>query len=229
MPCVAKKAECELPGMQSADAGNDVDLTLTTREFVRMVRAEHIDVPSLPEAMFDSPLGDGTGAGVIFGATGGVMEAALRSAYYLVTGENPPVEAFREVRGKYGHDGWREATFDLAGTPIHCAVVSGLANARRLLKAIERGEAKYEFVEVMACPGGCAGGGGQPIDGTDREKAAHRGSVLYDLDRHAKLRFSHENEAVQALYREYLGEPNSEKAEKLLHCDHFAWNMPFSK
>ena len=229
MPCVAKKAECELPGMQSTDAGNDVDLTLTTREFVRMVRAEHIDVPSLPEAMFDSPLGDGTGAGVIFGATGGVMEAALRSAYYLVTGENPPVEAFREVRGKYGHDGWREATFDLAGTPIHCAVVSGLANARRLLKAIERGEVKYEFVEVMACPGGCAGGGGQPIDGTDREKAAHRGSVLYDLDRHAKLRFSHENEAVQALYREYLGEPNSEKAEKLLHCDHFAWNMPFSK
>ncbi len=229
MPCVAKKEECELPGMQSADAGNDVDLTLTTREFVRMVRAEHIDVPSLPEAMFDSPLGDGTGAGVIFGATGGVMEAALRSAYYLVTGENPPVEAFREVRGKYGHDGWREATFDLAGTPIHCAVVSGLANARRLLKTIERGEAKYEFVEVMACPGGCAGGGGQPIDGTDREKAAHRGSVLYDLDRHAKLRFSHENEAVQALYREYLGEPNSEKAEKLLHCDHFAWNMPFSK
>ena len=229
MPCVAKKEECELPGMQSADAGNDVDLALTTREFVRMVRAEHIDVPSLPEAMFDSPLGDGTGAGVIFGATGGVMEAALRSAYYLVTGENPPVEAFREVRGKYGRDGWREATFDLAGTPIHCAVVSGLANARRLLKAIERGEAKYEFVEVMACPGGCAGGGGQPIDGTDREKAAHRGSVLYDLDRHAKLRFSHENEAVQALYREYLGEPNSEKAEKLLHCDHFAWNMPFSK
>ncbi len=229
MPCVAKKAECELPGMQSTDAGNDVDLTLTTREFVRMVRAEHIDVPSLPEAMFDSPLGDGTGAGVIFGATGGVMEAALRSAYYLVTGENPPVEAFRDVRGKYGHDGWREATFDLAGTPIHCAVVSGLANARRLLKAIERGEVKYEFVEVMACPGGCAGGGGQPIDGTDREKAAHRGSVLYDLDRHAKLRFSHENEAVQALYREYLGEPNSEKAEKLLHCDHFAWNMPFSK
>ena len=229
MPCVAKKAECELPGMQSTDAGNDVDLTLTTREFVRMVRAEHIDVPSLPEAMFDSPLGDGTGAGVIFGATGGVMEAALRSAYYLVTGENPPVEAFREVRGKYGHDGWREATFDLAGTPSHCAVVSGLANARRLLKAIERGEVKYEFVEVMACPGGCAGGGGQPIDGTDREKAAHRGSVLYDLDRHAKLRFSHENEAVQALYHEYLGEPNSEKAEKLLHCDHFAWNMPFSK
>ena len=229
MPCVAKKEERELPGMQSADAGSDVDLALTTREFVRMVRAEHIDVPSLPEAMFDSPLGDGTGAGVIFGATGGVMEAALRSAYYLVTGENPPVEAFREVRGKYGRDGWREATFDLAGTPIHCAVVSGLANARRLLKAIERGEAKYEFVEVMACPGGCAGGGGQPIDGTDREKAAHRGSVLYDLDRHAKLRFSHENEAVQALYREYLGEPNSEKAEKLLHCDHFAWNMPFSK
>lgn len=226
MPCVAKKAECELPGMQSTAAGPDVDLVLTTREFARMVRAEHIDVPVLAESPFDSPLGDGTGAGVIFGATGGVMEAALRSAYFLATGENPPADAFHDVRGNITRGGWREATFDLAGTPLRCAVASGLANARHLLHALKRGEVKYEFVEIMACPGGCAGGGGQPIDGTDREKAVWRGNVLYDLDRHADLRFSHENSAVQALYREELGEPCSEKAERLLHCNHFAWQMP---
>ena len=118
MPCVAKKAECELPGMQSVpDAGNDVDLVLTTREFARMARAEHIDVPHLEESPFDTPLGDGTGAGVIFGATGGVMEAALRSAYFLTTGENPPADAFREVRGDCRVHGWREATFDLGRDP----------------------------------------------------------------------------------------------------------------
>ena len=225
MPCVAKKAESELPGMQS-EVGCDVDLVLTTRELARMMRAENIAVPSLEESAFDSPLGDGSGAGVIFGATGGVMEAALRTAYFLVTGENPPADAFREVRDDGRSKGWREATFDLAGTPVRCAVASGLGNARRLLRALRRGEVQYEFVEVMACPGGCAGGGGQPVDGSDREKAAPRGAVLYDLDRKAELRFSHENPAVQALYQEYLDAPCSETAEHLLHCDHFAWQMP---
>ena len=225
MPCVAKKAESELPGMQS-EVGCDVDLVLTTRELARMMRAENIAVPSLEESAFDSPLGDGSGAGVIFGATGGVMEAALRTAYFLVTGENPPADAFREVRDDGRSKGWREATFDLAATPVRCAVASGLGNARRLLRALRRGEVQYEFVEVMACPGGCAGGGGQPVDGSDREKAAPRGAVLYDLDRKAELRFSHENPAVQALYQEYLDAPCSEKAEHLLHCDHFAWQMP---
>ena len=225
MPCVAKKAESELPGMQS-EVGCDVDLVLTTRELARMMRAENIAVPSLEESAFDSPLGDGSGAGVIFGATGGVMEAALRTAYFLVTGENPPADAFREVRDDGRSKGWRVATFDLAGTPVRCAVASGLGNARRLLRALRRGEVQYEFVEVMACPGGCAGSGGQPVDGSDREKAAPRGAVLYDLDRKAELRFSHENPAVQALYQEYLDAPCSEKAEHLLHCDHFAWQMP---
>ncbi len=225
MPCVAKKAESELPGMQS-EVGCDVDLVLTTRELARMMRAENIAVPSLEDSSFDSPLGDGSGAGVIFGATGGVMEAALRTAYFLVTGENPPADAFREVRDNGRSKGWREATFDLAGTPVRCAVASGLGNARRLIRALRRGEVQYEFVEVMACPGGCAGGGGQPVDGSDREKAAPRGAVLYDLDRKAELRFSHENPAVQALYQEYLNAPCSEKAEHLLHCDHFAWQMP---
>lgn len=225
MPCVAKKAESELPGMQS-EVGCDVDLVLTTRELARMMRAENIAVSGLEDSSFDSPLGDGSGAGVIFGATGGVMEAALRTAFFLVTGENPPADAFREVRDDGRSKGWREATFDLAGTPVRCAVASGLGNARRLIRALRRGEVQYEFVEVMACPGGCAGGGGQPVDGSDREKAAPRGEVLYDLDRKAELRFSHENPAVQALYQEYLDAPCSEKAEHLLHCDHFAWQMP---
>ena len=227
MPCVAKKAECELPGMQSTEAGPDVDLVLTTRELTRMIRAENLDVRTLPEVEFDSPLGVGTGAGVIFGASGGVMEAALRSAYFLTSGKNPPPDAFHDVRGyDAGRHGWREATFELAGIPVRCAVVSGLGNTRRLLHALQRGEVKYEFVEVMACPGGCAGGGGQPIDGSDREKATPRSDTLYALDEVAELRFSHENPVVQTLYQEYLEAPCSEKAEHLLHVDHFTWEMP---
>ena len=226
MPCIAKKAERELPGMQSAGAGSDVDLVLTTRELARMVRAEHIDVEQLTDSPFDDPLGNGSGAGVIFGATGGVMEAALRSAYYLTTGENPAPEAFREVRAAEDESWpWREATFDLAGTTVHCAVASGLANARQLVRAVKRGEVHYEFIEIMACPGGCAGGGGQPVDGSDTERAAQRGDVLFSLDKQAERRFSHENPAVQALYSEYLTNPCSERAEALLHCDHFAWQM----
>lgn len=225
MPCLAKKAECDLPGMQSEN-GPDVDLVLTTRELVRMVRAEHLDASALPEEDFDSPLGVGSGAGVIFGSTGGVMEAALRTAYYLTAGKNPPADAFREVRGyAAGRHGWREATFELSGIPVRCAVVNGLANARHLLRAMARGEVKYEFVEVMACPGGCAGGGGQPIDGSDREKATARANVLYSLDENDTLRFSHENPVIQTLYSEYLDAPLSEKAEELLHADHFAWDM----
>ena len=227
MPCTAKKAECELPGMDSAGAGADVDLVLTTRELARMVRAEQLDAAALPESPFDEPLGDGSGAGVIFGVTGGVMEAALRSAYFLVNGENPPADAFREVRARSIERGkWLEASFQLGESTLRCAVASGLGNARRLIKALRRGEVQYEFVEIMACPGGCSGGGGQPIDGSDREKAVSRGDTLYALDKHAALRFSHENPAVQALYQEYLDAPCSDKAERLLHCDHTAWDMP---
>ena len=184
MPCIAKKAERELPSMDSAGHGSDVDLVITTRELARMARAEHLDVENIAESAFDSPLGDGTGAGVIFGATGGVMEAALRSAYFLTTGENPSPDAFREVRddGTISPLPWREATFELAGRTVRCAVASGLGNARQLLHSLQRREVHYEFVEIMACPGGCAGGGGQPVDGTDREKAADRGKVLFRLD-----------------------------------------------
>ena len=225
MPCVAKKHEVDIPVMNDAGAGQDVDLSLTTRELDRMIRAEHIDVNSLEEEEFDTPLGSGTGAAVIFGATGGVMEAALRSAYYLVTGTNPPADAFKDVRGL---DGWKEATFDVNGIPVRVAVASGLGNTRKLMEAIRAGEVEYDFVEIMACPGGCAGGGGQPIHEA-QELAGERGQVLYGLDAVNELRFSHENPDVITLYKEYLEKPLSHRAHKLLHTDHEAWHMPCEK
>ena len=176
----------------------------------------------LPEDPLDDPLGYGTGAAVVFGATGGVMDAALRSAYFLATGENPDPDAFRDVRGLRG---WKEATFDLGGTPLNVAVVHGLGNARDLIEALRSGEASYDFVEVMACPGGCVGGGGQPIcDGV--EPAGERGEVLWGLDAASEVRFSHENAHVAELYDAYLEHPLSDRAERLLHTDHHGWSMP---
>lgn len=221
MPCVAKKHECALPNMNDAGAGQDVDASLTTREVDRLIRVFNLLPMTLKEEEFDMPLGVGSGAGVIFGATGGVMEAALRSAYYLATGQNPEPDAFRAVRGM---DGWKEAEFDLAGTPLKVAVASGLGNTRKLMEAIKKGKAAYDFVEIMACPGGCAGGGGQPIhDG--RELAGERGQILYGLDKVNDIRFSHENPSVLKCYEDYLGKPLSHKAHKLLHTDHHAWKM----
>ena len=230
MPCVAKKSECDLPTMADANGIRDVDYVLTTREVVRMLRAEHLDMEQVAERPFDSILGDYTGAGVIFGATGGVMEAALRTAAYIVTGKNPAPDAFSAVRACALPDGsqapWREAVYDVAGTPVRVAVASGLGNARKLCEAILAGDVKYDFVEIMACPGGCSGGGGQPIHCDDVERAATRGDVLYDIDRTMALRFSHENPDVQALYKDALGKPLSHCAEELLHTDHFGWDMP---
>ena len=222
MPCVAKKYEAGTP--EASDVtDHDVDVVLTTREIVRMFRGESINPAVLPETPFDTPLGTGTGAAVVFGATGGVMDAALRSAYYLVTGKNPDADAFSAVRGM---DGWKEATFTIPGAgDVHVAVVSGLGNTRRLMHAIDDGKVSYDFVEVMACPGGCAGGGGQPIhDG--QELAAYRGDILWSIDKNTKVRFSHENADVQALYREFLRAPLGEKSHHLLHTDHTAWKMP---
>lgn len=224
MPCIAKKHECEIPVMNDAGAGPDVDLVLTTREIDRMIRAEHIIPKDLKGEAFDMPLGIGSGAGVIFGATGGVMEAALRSAYFLVAGKNPDPDAFKEVRGI---DGWKEKTFEITGIPIKVAIASGLGNARKLIKAIRSGKVNYDFVEVMACPGGCSGGGGQPIaDGL--ELAGVRADNLYGLDKKSTLRFSHENPSVIKLYADYMENPLSHKAHKLLHTNHQAWNMPLS-
>ena len=220
MPCTAKKYESATPEVSDA-ASQDVDVVLTTRELDRMLRAMQINVAALPEEDFDSPLGRGSGAGVIFGVTGGVMEAALRTAYWQLTGSNPPADAFQEIRGQKP---WREASFTIGETTVRLAVASGLGSARQLMDALRSGQVHYDFVEVMACPGGCSGGGGQPIhDGQDF--AAQRGQQLYQLDAESPIRFSHENPDVQALYREYLGQPLSEKAHHLLHTDQRTWTL----
>ena len=224
MPCIAKKAECALPTMDSTGTGPDVDVVLNTREFVDYMKSLNIDVYGLPEDHFDSPCGEGTGAAVIFGTTGGVMEAALRSCYYLATGQNPDPDAFHGVRGM---DGWKEATIDINGTEVKVAVVSGLGNARKLIEAVRRGEVFYHFVEVMACPGGCVGGGGQPIH-EGKEMAEIRSKNLYFLDSQNERRFSHENPEVLKTYEEYLEKPLSRMSHKLLHTDHHGWDMPLA-
>ena len=221
MPCLAKKAECALPTMRT-DHGPDVDLALTTREFIRVLRADHLDPSLLPEEPLDDPMGTFTGAGTIFGTTGGVLEAALRTAYAKLTGENPDPELFAPLRNGIG---LRDAVYTIAGKEIRCAVVSGLGNTRQLIQALKRKEVHYDFVEVMACPGGCAGGGGQPIPQEDEELEGVRGEQLRTLDKRSRFRFSHENPQIQRLYREFLGKPLSPKAEALLHTDHFGWKM----
>ena len=221
MPCVAKKDEREMELFYGEYAGHDVDAVITTRELIKMIRSAHISPDTLEDIKSDTPMREGSGAGVIFGTTGGVMEAALRSAYYLLKSENPDVDAFRVVRspGFQENNGVVEADFTIDDITVKTAVVSGLANTRALLKRIEREEVHYDFVEVMACPGGCVGGGGQPIhDG--EERAYDRGKNLYMLDAGANVRFSHENRDIIRIYDEYLEKPNSHKAHMLLHTEH---------
>ena len=221
MPCVAKKAEREMELFYEEYAGHDVDAVITTRELVKMIRSAHINPKTLEDIPGDRPMQEGTGAGVIFGATGGVMEAALRSAYFLLKGKNPPADAFSKVRsqGFNQNNGVHEADVQIDDITVRTAVVSGLGNTRALLDRILRGEVQYDFVEVMACPGGCVGGGGQPIhDG--EERAFERGKNLYDLDQQAELRFSHENPDVRTMYERFFGNPNSHKAHMLLHTIH---------
>lgn len=221
MPCVAKKYERTVPQVDSSGHGSDVDLVLTTRELDRLIRCDSIKPQDLTEMPFDDIFGEGSGAAVIFGTTGGVMEAALRSAYFLVNGENPQPDAFKEIRGM---DGWKDAKFQLGDNELKVAVVSGLGNTRKLIEAVKTGKAEYDFVEVMACPGGCVGGGGQPfVDG--EERAAMRGKKLYGLDKNNELRFSHENKAVQLTYEEYLGEPLSKESHHLLHTNLQDWTL----
>lgn len=210
MPCLAKKDEI------TWDGRGDVDAVLTTREVERMLKSFFIKTEELQEEEFDNPLGMGSGAGVIFGATGGVMEAALRSAYYLVNKTNPEPDAFQCVRGL---EGWKEAKFTINGNILKVAVASSLSNARKLMDAIAAGKVKYDFVEVMACPGGCINGGGQPIK-DDYDKVAARTKVLYGLDKVNNLRFSHVNPEVIQCYKDYFEEPLSEKAHELLHTKH---------
>jgi len=218
MPCVAKKGEREMELFHGEYAGHDVDIALTTRELTRLIRAAHIDPKSLEDVVSDRPMGDYSGAGVIFGTTGGVMEAALRTAYSVIKKENPPADAFKPVRSKafQENDGTIEATFKIDDIELNIAVVSGLGNTRKLLNKIERGEAKYDFVEVMACPGGCGGGGGEAGEG-GYELAFNRGKKLYFLDEKSEIRYSHENRDIIALYNEYFEKPLSHKSHALLH------------
>ncbi len=217
MPCTAKKFEAKRPELSNGDLP-DVDAVLTVRELAKMIRNAGIDFRRLPDSEFDSLLGESTGAAVIFGATGGVMEAALRTVYEKVTGKVLEDVNFVQVRGTAGI---KEAEIDLDGRKISVAVASGTKNAAALLEAVKRGEKEYTFIEVMGCPGGCVCGGGTPIvNATDRvylDLKAERAKALYEEDASKTLRKSHENPEIVAIYADFLGEPSSHKAHELLH------------
>ena len=217
MPCTAKKFEIARPEF-GRDGYRDVDANLTTRELARMIRQAGLDFVHLPEEEFDDMLGESSGAGVIFGVTGGVMEAALRTVVDVLTGEDMPRLEYADVRGL---EGIKEATVSVNGTDINAAIVHGTANAAKLLNAIRAGEKTYHFIEVMGCPGGCVTGGGQPIvDARTRyfiDPRAARAAATYSEDESMAIRKSHKNPAVQKLYAEFLGEPNSHIAHELLH------------
>ena len=222
MPCTAKKFEIGREG-QSAVGLPDVDISITTRELADMIRRAGIMFNELPDEEFDPIFGIASGAGHIFGATGGVMEAALRTVAELVTGKELERPEFREVRGIAGI---KEAEYDLAGTKVRVAVTSGLANAAKLLDRIKSGEAEYHFVEVMACPGGCVNGGGQPHQSGDvrnfTDLRSLRAAALYSEDEAMTLRKSHENPVVKELYETYLEKPGSHRAHELLHTTYVA-------
>ena len=217
MPCTAKKFEI---GRENEDANGvpDVDISITTRELARMIKKARIRFLELPDEKFDEPLGLGSGAGVIFGATGGVMEAALRTAVETLTGEELPKLDFTEVRGTQGI---KEATYSVAGMDIKVAVASGLGNARELLNKVKSGEANYHFIEIMGCPGGCVNGGGQPVQPASVRNfvdlKALRAAALYKDDENLPIRKSHENPVVKTLYDEYFEKPGSHKAHEVLH------------
>ena len=219
MPCTAKKFEIARDKSMASSGVQDTDVVLTTRELARMIKAAGIDFMSLPDEAADDLLGAYTGAGTIFGVTGGVMEAALRTAYCLITKEaQPPAIEFSAVRGM---DGVKTATIDIKGTPVNIAVAHQMGNVEKVLNEVREDlkngvKPRYDFIEVMACRGGCVGGGGQPCLATDEVRAA-RTAGLYTDDEKSTVRMSHLNPEVQALYKDYLGEPGSEKAEELLH------------
>ncbi len=216
MPCTVKKYESARPELKE-EILPDVDAVLTTRELVRFFKIAGIDFNDLPESEFDNPLGESTGAAAIFGTSGGVMEAALRTAYWKLTGKDLDKLEFEEIRGM---DGVKEATVNINGMDINIAVVNGIGNVKQIVEEVASGKSKHHFIEVMACPGGCINGGGQPIH-QKPEKVMKRVKVLYQIDENAKHRRSYENESVKTLYREFFGEPNSHKAHEILHTEYF--------
>ena len=230
MPCTAKKYEIERMEDMYASGHKDVDLTITTRELARMLKTRGIDLAKLPDGQADNPLGEYSGAGTIFGATGGVMEAALRTAYYLATGTELPDPRIEFVRGGLGI---KKGKINILGTEVRIGVASGLGNVNKLMEEIRSAKAKgdeppYHFVEVMACRGGCVGGGGQPYRSTNRVRVA-RAKGLYKEDEGMTHRESHNNPSITKLYKDYLGKPNSAKARKLLHTSYIARPMKIVK
>ena len=217
MPCVAKKYECSREEF-SVNGNPDVDYALTTRELAQLINLANIDFKSLADEDFDNPLGESTGAGVIFGTTGGVIEAAVRTAYEVFTGKKLKKLDFTELRGM---EGLRHATIDFEGLPIHIGIAHGLGNARRLLEDIQQGMSQFHAIEIMSCPGGCIGGGGQPYHHGDAEILKKRQLALYREDSGKPIRKSHENPYIAKLYEEFLGVPMSEKAHHLLHTAYF--------
>ena len=227
MPCTAKKYEAQRPEHRAEEGYPYTDAVLTTREAIQMIKSFGIDMKDLEDSEFDSPLGESSGAADIFGVSGGVMEAALRTAYEKVTGEECPNLNFEQVRGLQGT---KECTIDIKGTLVKVAITNGLINAKTLLKKLQNKEVDYHFIEIMACPGGCSGGGGQPYPPKnmaimDEELLKKRAKALYTIDSEKKLRKSHENPSIIKIYEEFFGEPNSEKAHHLLHT-HYSAQYP---
>lgn len=216
MPCLAKKYEAVRPELSDQDVAN-VDYVISTRELAAMIREAGISFKHLPDEEYDSLMGESTGASVIFGVTGGVIEAALRTAYFWLTGEKPADVEFTALRGI---EGVKEATYNIGGADLKIAVAHGLGNARQLLEAIRDKKSDYHAIEIMACPGGCVSGGGQPFHGNNPETMLKRAEAIYEEDRSKELRYSHENPEVIKLYEEFLGEPHSEKAHHLLHTSY---------
>lgn len=217
MPCIAKKFERGRPEMKE-DGLYDVDNVITTRELSRMIKQANIEFTKLGDTAFDNPMGEATGAAAIFGTTGGVMEAALRTAQDVLTGEDLEKIDFKQVRGE---EGIKRATVNIAGNDLNVVAASGLSNARQILEEIKNGTANYQFVEIMACPGGCIMGGGQPIKSSKIRREVDvrklRADALYTIDERSTIRKSHENPILKKIYKDYLGTPGGEKAHKLLH------------
>lgn len=221
MPCTAKKTEIKRAD-ENASGYPDIDVVLTTREAARLIKRFGIEYDMLADEQFDAPLGIGSGAGLIFGVTGGVMEAALRTVYEIVTGKESPSVDYKAVRGTKGI---KTAEVDMNGTKVKVAVAHTLANARELLEEIKAGKSEYQFIEVMTCPGGCVNGGGQPIVSSDKINAgldvkALRAKAIYGSDAKNKLRKSHENPVIKQLYAEYFDKPGSHKAHEILHTSY---------
>ena len=217
MPCLAKKYECQREEF-SVNGNPDVDYVLSTRELARLIKQFNLDLKEMPVADFDNPLGESTGAAVIFGATGGVIEAAARTAYEIFTGKKLEKIDFTELRGL---EGIRDAWVDFNGTPIHIGIAHGLKNARTLLERVREGKEQFHAIEVMACPGGCIGGAGQPYHHGNSDIIRKRLEATYEEDRNKPIRKSHENPSVIQLYKEYLGEPCGHKSHELLHTHYF--------